>query len=1202
VTLGRVYENDALCAIRFSVPSRNSTRVPQFDLSFCHAMIQRGLRRAFATVRATTLDLNVLDVARATHEAPQWTSKTYAKLNLFLSSLAHNDLPLSLKTIQRFKLRDSPPHATDSLHVQCVNILFLHLVSKGGSVHISMIKSALDHVIKDKCLLSSHTNQDAMVLRANIVRVLINCCQGHSGFPANREHLRYAIYVFKSLNIDIHALVGILDSSYLNAFERLFSYKLLTTKSAQSQSFDIEPRETTLDAFVNLVSRRFPPLIHDPRPMYKVFEQESGEFWRQYQEFNRRKQFEIEQCCRDLVPEVFRTKTRRLMTKFNQRHFEMVALWVTTVTDQVVRLIGHEHSLAKFSYILLVLPLDSLVEKVVSTVMRKTLLEKQGYAVLVDTARSCAGTIERMLNKQHQPPVVFSQDIGLELSCALIDIVVHSCRLTPHQVQEHRDKWDTTYLPDEQPWHSLAFAYDYQHALNSTSLPFKRAKVIQAHPYLRQLLLDIDSFVTKQEIFIPMLVEPNPWTLPRCGGYLTNLKSFMLTNDSASHLAYLQRADKAGQLTSVYQSLTTLGKMAWTINADVLQVFLGKLQQLQGFLTVPPSLAHIKMPTKPQPGSSRLQVKEYKREMQLYHNLRSERFKYDHIGKIAKALGQNGDCLYIPYGVDFRGRIYPLTTVLNIHSEDLVRSLLMFWEAKPLGANGLNWLKYQLAGVYGYDKLRASDRIAWCDANMNKILSGDSQWWQAAEKPWQTLALCQELVKVDEFVRNGGAAADFKTRIAIHQDGSCNGLQHYAALGLDYAGGEAVNLVPHNHRRDIYSTVLGVVRRQIEVDLEDPAKCNIAALSLKVLSRKIVKQTVMTSVYGVTTFGAFRQIRDRIEELVDKMRRFSDTEHLNARVNQLLHYLTSLTLKSIGELFLKAKLIQDWLLISCVFVNQSVDLNTLAHKEQSTAGGVSFFDNQFFKPMMWTSMSGLPIVQLYMKKSFKLLKVASGTIKIERTNVINPINARKQLNAVAPNFIHSIDSIHLQMSCLKAHALHMTFAAVHDSFWTHPCDVDKLNEIIRAEFVTLHTSGIVENLRDDLLYTTRNSLNLVYVKRSDNPVFIHHLRARRLVSSGQILSIAQYNKILYQEAHELFHGKAQDFEALLQTYDPITYFKLSPCKCIVYSEDTSVKDIREMSITLKDFEPILVPVKMLRPPPRGHLDIEGVKANEFFFS
>ena len=32
--------------------------------------------------------------------------------------------------------------------------------------------------------------------------------------------------------------------------------------------------------------------------------------------------------------------------------------------------------------------------------------------------------------------------------------------------------------------------------------------------------------------------------------------------------------------------------------------------------------------------------------------------------------------------------------------------------------------------------------------------------------------------------------------LPIHQDGSCNGLQHYAAIGRDSRGAKSVNLVP----------------------------------------------------------------------------------------------------------------------------------------------------------------------------------------------------------------------------------------------------------------------------------------------------------------------------------------------------------------------------------------------------------------------
>ena len=40
----------------------------------------------------------------------------------------------------------------------------------------------------------------------------------------------------------------------------------------------------------------------------------------------------------------------------------------------------------------------------------------------------------------------------------------------------------------------------------------------------------------------------------------------------------------------------------------------------------------------------------------------------------------------------------------------------------------------------------------------------------------------------------------------------------------------------------------------------------------------------------------------------------------------------------------------------------------------------------------------------------------------------------------------------------------ITFASVHDSFWSHACNADKLNEILRKEFVSLHTYPLLEDL------------------------------------------------------------------------------------------------------------------------------------------
>lgn len=43
------------------------------------------------------------------------------------------------------------------------------------------------------------------------------------------------------------------------------------------------------------------------------------------------------------------------------------------------------------------------------------------------------------------------------------------------------------------------------------------------------------------------------------------------------------------------------------------------------------------------------------------------------------------------------------------------------------------------------------------------------------------------------------------------QDGSCNGLQHYAALGRDSVGAASVNLLPSDLPQDVYSGVAAQV-------------------------------------------------------------------------------------------------------------------------------------------------------------------------------------------------------------------------------------------------------------------------------------------------------------------------------------------------------------------------------------------------------
>ncbi len=73
-------------------------------------------------------------------------------------------------------------------------------------------------------------------------------------------------------------------------------------------------------------------------------------------------------------------------------------------------------------------------------------------------------------------------------------------------------------------------------------------------------------------------------------------------------------------------------------------------------------------------------------------------------------------------------------------------------------------------------------------------------------------------------------------------------MQHYAALGGDVRGAKAVNLTHGDRPSDIYTGVAEIVNRVIEEDRRNGV--DVAKLIDKPLGRKVVKQTVMTTVYG----------------------------------------------------------------------------------------------------------------------------------------------------------------------------------------------------------------------------------------------------------------------------------------------------------------------------------------------------------------
>lgn len=55
------------------------------------------------------------------------------------------------------------------------------------------------------------------------------------------------------------------------------------------------------------------------------------------------------------------------------------------------------------------------------------------------------------------------------------------------------------------------------------------------------------------------------------------------------------------------------------------------------------------------------------------------------------------------------------------------------------------------------------------------------------------------------------------------------------------------------------------------------------------------------------------------------------------------------------------------------------------------------------------------------------------------------------------------------MTALGCRDAKLVFASVHDSYWTHACDIPLMNKILRQRFVELHGRPILEHLRQSFV-------------------------------------------------------------------------------------------------------------------------------------
>lgn len=557
---------------------------------------------------------------------------------------------------------------------------------------------------------------------------------------------------------------------------------------------------------------------------------------------------------------------------------------------------------------------------------------------------------------------------------------------------------------------------------------------IRPHPLLKKIFDEAkNDVITFNSYEVPMVCYPVPWLSSKHGGYLS-VESELMRLPFSSPMSLLDAVPEP-QLYPSLDALNQLGCVPWRVNARILDLAI-KVFNLGGDedLVIPLTpdskltdehLAYRQM-TRAQL-DERMQTSDlsYEREQCNLDSLYC-----DTLYKLSLANHYRDRAFWLPHNMDFRGRVYPIPPHLTHISADLTRSMLCFHQKQPLGEFGLDRLKLHCINLTGNKKRCSMDeRLIYANEVLDDIIdSADNpldgkRWWLNSDDPWQTLAACMEIA---DAIRSPDPV-NFMSGFPVHQDGSCNGLQHYAALGRDTAGANSVNLSVSERPQDVYATVSERVekKRQRDAMSSDDEFSSIARALDGFIDRKVVKQTVMTSVYGVTAFGAALQIKKQL-----KNKEFSPDAMGTAS-----KYVTKNTLAGLSEMFESATQIQDWL----TEVAKAVAKDT---------------------HVQWTTPLGLPVIQPYspdprMRKSMKSKPAIT--------------NRAKQKTAFPPNFIHSLDSSHMMLTALNCDKRGLTFVSVHDCFWTHANEVPTMSRICREQFVLLHSQPILEDLAKGFL-------------------------------------------------------------------------------------------------------------------------------------
>ncbi|MCA1946971.1 MAG: hypothetical protein LDL55_02500 [Armatimonadetes bacterium] len=566
---------------------------------------------------------------------------------------------------------------------------------------------------------------------------------------------------------------------------------------------------------------------------------------------------------------------------------------------------------------------------------------------------------------------------------------------------------------------------------------------------------DLTRLEDRSALRWPMVSRPLPWSGPWGGGYLTTAvppQAFVRTANKDHH-----RMIREAPPVEVFEAVNRIQDTPWQINRRVLDVMRQVWAEGGNQFGLPLRVPGTRAPFKPADPTEE-ELAAYKAEARRFFSWvvkeEAEVRKVDQMIDLALRF-EDEPRIYYPHNVDFRGRIYPIPSILSPQGDDLQKGLLWFANGKPLRyEEDADWLAIHGANTYGYDKASLDERVQWVTDHESAVLalaedplSEESRAFLAgADKPWQFLAWAFEW---SDYRRSPGEG--FVSRIPVALDGTCNGLQHLSAMAADERGGAFVNLVPTDRPADVYAEVarrtvarleeIAWLGEQATTD-EERARARWATAWLAFgIDRKLTKRTVMVVPYGGTMQANRQYVRQAIRERGGESP-FRDDEWFAAS-----NFLALTVWESLGDVLLKARGVMAWL------------------------QGVARVLAEEGKPVRWVTPVGFPVLQAYFKQREARITfgIRRERVKMRTREATTEINGREQAQGMSPNFTHSLDAAHLVATVNRGAEYGLDqWAMVHDSYAVPAADVAILTKVLRAEFAAIYSAPVLADLTAQL--------------------------------------------------------------------------------------------------------------------------------------